>query len=162
MPILSNPRWEMFAQELAKGKTADEAYQLAGYTENRGNAARLKANESVTERVKKLLAKAAEKHGVTVDRLVMELCIAALGTPADSITWTSKLNAIEKLGRHLGMFAEKIEHSGAINGAGDPVNRPPSANTYEEWIERRDRELGLDAAAGAENAFTYSHSRWYK
>jgi phage terminase small subunit len=65
----------MFAQELAKEKTADEAYQLAGYTENRGNAARLKANESVTERVKELLAKAAQKHGVTADRLVMELCI---------------------------------------------------------------------------------------
>ncbi len=30
MPALSNPRHEMFARELAKGKTADEAYEAAG------------------------------------------------------------------------------------------------------------------------------------
>lgn len=30
MPALDNPRHERFAQELAKGKTADEAYQTAG------------------------------------------------------------------------------------------------------------------------------------
>jgi hypothetical protein len=41
------------------------------------------------------------------------------------------------------MFTEKIEHSGAINGGGDPVNRPPSAKTYEEWIGRRNKELGF-------------------
>jgi phage terminase small subunit len=40
MPILENPKHERLAQEHAKGKAADEAYQLAGYTENRGNAAR--------------------------------------------------------------------------------------------------------------------------
>jgi hypothetical protein len=27
---LENPKWERFAQELAKGKTADEAYRSAG------------------------------------------------------------------------------------------------------------------------------------
>jgi len=30
MPALGNPRHERFAQELAKGKTADEAYEIAG------------------------------------------------------------------------------------------------------------------------------------
>jgi phage terminase small subunit len=35
MPVLSNPKHERFAQELAKGKTADEAYQLAGCKPNR-------------------------------------------------------------------------------------------------------------------------------
>lgn len=30
MPVLKNARHEKFAQALAKGKTADEAYQLAG------------------------------------------------------------------------------------------------------------------------------------
>ena len=42
MPTLRNPRHERFAQELATGKTADAAYVLAGYKENRSNAARLK------------------------------------------------------------------------------------------------------------------------
>jgi hypothetical protein len=37
MTAIRPPRW--FAQELAAGKTADAAYVLAGYRENRSNAA---------------------------------------------------------------------------------------------------------------------------
>jgi len=48
MPPLDNPRWEHFAQEIAKGKTAREAYVLAGYKKNDGNASRLKSNEKLT------------------------------------------------------------------------------------------------------------------
>ncbi|MDI4239580.1 hypothetical protein OZ411_43140 [Bradyrhizobium sp. Arg237L] len=38
MRVLTNTKQERFAQELAKGKIADEAYQLAGCKPNRGNA----------------------------------------------------------------------------------------------------------------------------
>ena len=38
MPILANAKHELFAQGLARGATADEAYKLAGYKENRHNA----------------------------------------------------------------------------------------------------------------------------
>jgi len=70
MPILPNARHESFAQALAKGKTADEAYVLAGFKANRGNAARLNANESIRNRVQELQAKAAEKAEWTAaDRL---------------------------------------------------------------------------------------------
>jgi phage terminase small subunit len=41
MPVLSNSKHELFAQELAKGKTADAAYVSAGYSPNRGNATTL-------------------------------------------------------------------------------------------------------------------------
>lgn len=73
MPVLKNTKHERFAQELAKGKTADEAYALAGYTENRGNASRLKANESVLRRVEELQNRAAEKTIVTIESLTAEL-----------------------------------------------------------------------------------------
>lgn len=70
MPILPNPRHEKFAQALAKGKTADEAYQEAGYKPNRGNAATLKANQSISDRVAELQAGAADKAEWTAaDRL---------------------------------------------------------------------------------------------
>jgi phage terminase small subunit len=72
VPILMNPRHERFAQELAVGKTADEAYGLAGFKPNRGNATRLKANESVMSRVEELQAKGAEKAEVTVQSLIVE------------------------------------------------------------------------------------------
>jgi hypothetical protein len=38
MQMLSNPRHEHFAQYLAQGKPEYEAYRLAGYVDDRGNA----------------------------------------------------------------------------------------------------------------------------
>ena len=51
MPALENQRHERFAQELAKGKTATEAYVLAGYKPNmRGNGRMVKeAARLITE-----------------------------------------------------------------------------------------------------------------
>lgn len=74
MPALPNAKHELFAQALAKGETADAAYVIAGYSENRGNATRLKANESVERRVSEILGKAATRAEITVagisDRLL--------------------------------------------------------------------------------------------
>ncbi|QYJ00763.1 hypothetical protein KUV46_15750 [Thalassovita mediterranea] len=61
MTALKNGKWEKFAQGLAKGKTADEAYEAAGYKPNRGNAARLKANESILKRVAEIQERVSEK-----------------------------------------------------------------------------------------------------
>jgi hypothetical protein len=55
MAALSNHKHELFAQALAKGETADAAYVMAGYKENRGNAATLKANQNIADRVAELL-----------------------------------------------------------------------------------------------------------
>lgn len=73
MPVLENHRWERFAQGLAQGKTADEAYQTAGYKENRHNASRLKANETILSRVSELQQKAATRTEVTIEDLVAEM-----------------------------------------------------------------------------------------
>lgn len=73
MPVLKNQRHETFAQLLAKGKTADEAYQLAGFKPNRGNAATLKANQSILDRVAEIQGNAAKKVGITVQSLAEEL-----------------------------------------------------------------------------------------
>lgn len=70
---LENTRHERFAQELAKGETADAAYVLAGYQANRGNAATLKAKQSVRDRVAELQTKAADKAVVTVEGITARL-----------------------------------------------------------------------------------------
>jgi phage terminase small subunit len=74
MTALKNARHERFAQELAKGETADAAYEAAGYSANRGNATRLKANESVAARVAEIQGRAAQRVEITVasitDRLL--------------------------------------------------------------------------------------------
>lgn len=73
MAVLDNPKHERFAQALAAGETTDGAYKLAGYKANRGNAVRLKANESIAARVRELLGQAAEKVGITQERVLSEL-----------------------------------------------------------------------------------------
>lgn len=73
MPALANPKHERFAQELAKGKTADEAYKEAGYKANRGNAATLKANQSIQDRVIEILNRAATRVEITQARVLEEL-----------------------------------------------------------------------------------------
>lgn len=54
MPILPNAKHEAFAFGLSRGMSANAAYERAGFTPNRGNARRLKANEAVRKRVLEL------------------------------------------------------------------------------------------------------------
>lgn len=73
MPVLQNPKHEKFAQLRAKGKTAEEAYDSAGYKPHRGNASRLSTNESVLARVAEIQGRAAERAAVTIQSLTDEL-----------------------------------------------------------------------------------------
>jgi hypothetical protein len=51
MPTLKNPRHERFAQLLASGKTAKDAYALAGYKPSESNGAWLAHKEEISSRV---------------------------------------------------------------------------------------------------------------
>ena len=73
MPILRNPRHERFAQELAAGKSAAEAYERAGYVKNFGNCIRLKGNERVSARVAEIQYGSAARAEVSVASLLGEL-----------------------------------------------------------------------------------------
>jgi hypothetical protein len=72
MPILKNARHEKFAQELACGKTAREAYKVAGYVPDDGHASRLAGNGKVATRVAELQQAAAEKSLMTTESLIAE------------------------------------------------------------------------------------------
>lgn len=156
MPVLKNARHESMAQALAKGKTADEAYALAGYKPDRGNASRLTAKDSIRARVDEIVGKGAERAEATVERVLKELsrigfsdlrrafdtsgrllrpeewdddtaaAIASVEVVTRSIgdgevehvhkikVW-DKNSALEKIAKHLGMFIERVEHSGSMN-----------------------------------------------
>lgn len=73
MPVLDNPRHERFAQELAKGKSATEAYNAAGYQGDRTAASRLSTNVNVQSRLAELQSRAAEKAVVTVEDIARQL-----------------------------------------------------------------------------------------
>ena len=61
MSTLPNPKHEAFCNGVARGMSASAAYVGAGYAPNRGNAARLKANESIRARVLALLQRRTDR-----------------------------------------------------------------------------------------------------
>ncbi|SOC45750.1 terminase small subunit [Rhizobium subbaraonis] len=73
MAVLKNARHERFAQAVAKGMSATEAYAEAGYKGDRTAASRLSTNVNVGQRVSELQAKTAKKVEITVDSLAAEL-----------------------------------------------------------------------------------------
>lgn len=73
MPVLKNARHERFAQDLAKGKTAEKAYVDAGYKANRHNAAALAREQHISTRVSELQAPAVKRTEITVQSLADEL-----------------------------------------------------------------------------------------
>jgi phage terminase small subunit len=77
MPVLSNAKHERFAQGVAKGLSATEAYLKAGYTVEEKSAAeagsRLSRNIKVRDRITELQERAAKQVGVTLESLTEEL-----------------------------------------------------------------------------------------
>jgi phage terminase small subunit len=73
MAPLSNARHEAFAQHLAKGLSASEAYIAAGYAESRSAASRLSTNVNVRSRLSELQSKAAARTIVTVGDIARQL-----------------------------------------------------------------------------------------
>jgi hypothetical protein len=111
VPILENQRHELFAQELAKGKSASEAYVLAGFRPSRKNASRLRANEGVKARLAELQAVAARSTAITIESICAELDqanqVAMERGQAAAMVSASTLRA--KLG---GLMIERVEVGG--------------------------------------------------
>lgn len=135
MPVLPNPRHERFAQELAKGKSATEAYETAGYRSNEGNAGRLNRNEQVRARVAELQGKASVRAEVTLESLMQEAEEArqlAMATKQPA----AAVSALTAKGKLAGLWVEKRE---TLNKHVDPDSIP-------------DGELADIAATGRERA----------
>ena len=70
MPILGNPRHELFAQAVASGKSASEAYRQSGANGKNGDvqAAKLVVKGSIRERVAELKAAQSQKSELSRDQ----------------------------------------------------------------------------------------------
>lgn len=116
MPALKNGRHELFAQQIAKGKTADEAYKLAGFKPHRGNAATLRAKQNVADRIAELQEKVAARAVTTaadiVDQLAEDRDFARfLGSPSAAISATMGQAKV------LGLLKDRVEHTGKDGAA---------------------------------------------
>ena len=70
MPSLNNARHERFAQLMLQGENATDAlHEQAGYVRDDGNAARLKSNPTIQERVAELQREVVKETKITVEGL---------------------------------------------------------------------------------------------
>jgi peptide subunit release factor 1 (eRF1) len=108
MAPLRNQRWERFAVGLFEGLSADEAFVKAGYSKNRGNASRLKANEIVSARLTELQSEAASNSKVTVESICRELdeanAVAKAKGQAAAMVSAATLRA-----KLAGLMVERVE-----------------------------------------------------
>ena len=162
MPVLPNAKWELFAQELAKGKTLEEAHGLAGYKANRSTAATLRQNPNISARVAELLAEREQMHSQSTAKaieraaLTKEWIIARLVENAERAMQAEPVKddngnvvgdyqyqgnvanrALELLGKEIGMFVERKE----VGQPGDFDNLS-DAEVVDKMKERA-AELGI-------------------
>ena len=164
MPVLSNPKHERFAQELASGRTAEDAHGIAGYKASRSGASQLKHQVNISNRVSEILAEREVIHGqatadaIKATALTKEWVIEMLtqnvakamqatavlnddGEPVGEYSYQGSVanRSLELLGKELGMFIDRKE-----------VGRPGefesmNADQLREYINREATELGLGA-----------------
>jgi len=112
MPPLRNPRHEAFVRGLLEGKSEVDAFEAAGYARDRGNAARLMANESVRARLVELQKETAGETKLTVEGLLDQL-EAARAKATDLEQLSAAVRAIEAKAKISGLMApQKVEVGG--------------------------------------------------
>lgn len=153
MAVLSNPKWELFAQAIAKGKNATEAYVCAGYDDQLSNAAaasRLLKSVKVRDRVDELLIRAADRVEVDKSWIMARLkenveramqinaVLDSEGNPTGEYRYEGNVanRALELLGKELSMFIERAE----VGGPGDFARMHD--DELARFIEERTGALG--------------------
>lgn len=129
------PRQAQFVSEYLKDLNGTQAAIRAGYSEKgaRTEATRLLANADIAVAIEAAMSQRAERTQVTQDSVVRELrdigfaqvqedeyesdgSTGRLVLKRGALRYEHKLKALELLGKHLGIFKERVEHTGPEGG----------------------------------------------
>lgn len=139
MGPLKNTRHECFAQAMAQGKTATDAYVIAGFKPDDGNASKLAAKPDVQARIQEITGKAALRAEVTLESLIQEADAARLGAMAAG-QFSAAVAAIKEKGVLSGKRIERAE----VGGPGDFERM--SDDELDIFITSRTGRTGLGIA----------------
>jgi hypothetical protein len=130
MPELPSQRQERFCQYAVTGMTDEQAYAAAGYKPNRGNPRRLKAKDSIRQRIAEIQREISSKTQQVVveqDTITRQYLVDALieniekslgrqpvkigadGVPTYTYRGEVANNGIKMAGGECGMFKDKAE-----------------------------------------------------
>ena len=124
-----NPRQTLFAKEYAVDHNATQAAIRAGYSTKtaKSQGQRLLTNADIRKAVNQADTKATTKLELT-HQLVLE-GLHGIATNEDT-TASARVRAYELLGKHQGLFTERVE-----------VTQIPSAALVEEWVEALEADV---------------------
>jgi phage terminase small subunit len=152
VPILKNERHELFAQQLAQGKSATEAYEIAGFKPSRKNASRLRAKEDIAGRVGEIQSVAAQSAEITLAGVLRELdqAIEIARTKGQANAMVSAASLRSRLG---GLLVDKQEvrltdarDEQSIEGLADEFIA--ERILYFNAVDHRDRQAFIDMMNG--------------
>ena len=126
---LKNSKHERFAQAVAAGKSADEAYWTAGYKPDRAHGSRLAANGNIRARVTELQNIAAQGTGVTINSLIREAADIQ-ERAVEARQFSAAVAALIAKAKLAGRWIERGEH--ANTNVHYAVSDKPM--TEEEWV----------------------------
>lgn len=110
MPVLKNAKHEAFAQAVATGKSATEAYADAGFKPHQQNASRLMLNDVVKARVAEIKNRVAEKaEWSAADRL---LSLKAIHDACTTDERRTAIAAIAEANKMQGSYAPTKTENG--------------------------------------------------
>ena len=170
MPALPDTRWELFAQNLADGKTPGKAYVAAGFAKSKTRPYTLARDKAIVGRVGEILRAreqvnqqalviASKEAGVSkawILGMLKENVERAMGTkpvldkdgaPTGYYEWNGHVanKGLELLGREIGMFVERHELTLAQKLADMPEDK--RAAEMFELVERAKARLAVIRAA---------------
>ena len=133
------PKQQRFVEEYLIDLNATQSAIRAGYSEK--TAQEIGSENLSKPMVAKAIAEAQEKLSnkaqVTVEMVVQGLLNEAKDLSEGS-TQSARVSAWAHLGKHLGMFKDKIEHTGKD---GKPIETVNSNVSTESYLEARERVL---------------------
>jgi hypothetical protein len=116
MPVLENTRWELFAKQVAAGKTYTNAYKsLKSKAKDPAKAgSALASNPEVRGRIDELARRATNKCiervsarvAITKEWVLRELLDNAELAKADG-SWAARNRSLELVGKEIGMFGDQ-------------------------------------------------------
>jgi hypothetical protein len=135
MPTLTNPRWELFAQNRANGLPAYKAYMEAGFKCSEDvaftNASRLLRNAQVLSRVRELVDGMAENLVVTRESMAAEYDQVIAGAHRE---------------KQYGAAASALASKQKLLGL-DPANKNLNVNINSNFNQHTDDELQFELAS---------------
>lgn len=155
MPLLKNARHECFAQAIAKGATATDAYVTAGYKRGDGNASKLASRLEVQARIHEIIGLAAKLTEMTIADMAKQLDedrTFARGLEKASAAVAASMGKA----RVLGLIRERHEHTGA---GGGPIKHDLSGLSEDQLAQLESiigsvadarRDTSRDQAEGGE------------